>query len=310
MYRYEKILVVILIAVFGMILPIGYYLINNFPADAGLVGFQASSAIEQHAAVVTAFVVKPIYMLISFLIAILLWKRSELVLKSLKWAMIFFFIGESFCAANYLFTENHDAYLLEYLHGLGMVLGFGFVAYALFEWIDQYALHYSVPGKKCSLSGFCRQCAKYEDVSCGLQSLFVFLGFAGALIALMPLTAQLYTISYNTEIWGTPYNYNHPIIYQLAEVRYYPALASVMFLTAALLSKFKHRKPLHPAKIFFAGALGACGFSLFRFLLFQGYRDNLVWMDFWEETAEFLYIAGVVVILWYFRRALFPGTRL
>jgi hypothetical protein len=53
----------------------------------------------------------------------------------------------------------------------------------------------------------------------------VYLAFAGALIALMPLTAKFYSISYNTEIWGTPYNYNHPIIYQLAEVRYYPALA-------------------------------------------------------------------------------------
>jgi len=248
-------------------------------------------------------------MLTSFLIAILLWKRSELLLKSLKWAMIFFFIGESFCAANYLFTENHDAHLLEYLHGLGMVLSFGFIAYALLEWIDQYALHYSEPGRKCSLSGFCRHCAKYQDVSCGLQSLLVYLGFAGTLIALMPITAQLYTISYNTQIWGTPYNYNHPIIYQLAEVRYYPALASVMFLTAALILKFKPHKPLHPSKIFFAGAIGAFGFSLFRFLVFQGYRDNLVWMDFWEETTEFLYIAGVVVILWYFRRALFPGTR-
>jgi len=128
MYRYEKILVVILIAVFGIILPIGYYFMNSIPADAGLVGVQSSSAIEQHAAVLTAFVVKPIYMLTSFLISILLWKRSELVLKSLKWAMIFFFIGESFCAANYLFAENHDAHLLEYLHGLGMVLSFGFVA--------------------------------------------------------------------------------------------------------------------------------------------------------------------------------------
>ena len=309
MYRYEKILVVILIAVFGMLLPIGYYFLNGIPTDAGLVGFQSSSAIEQHAAVVTAFVVKPIYMLTSFLIAILLWKRSELVLKSLKWAMIYFFIGESFCAANYLFAENHDAHLLEYLHGLGMVLSFGFMAYALFEWIDRYALQYSESGKKCSLSGFCRQCAKYEDVSCGLQSLFVFLGFAGALIALMPLTSELYSISYNTEIWGTPYNYNHPIVYQLAEVRYYPALASVMFLTGALLLKFKQHKPMHPSKIFFAGAIGASGFSLFRFLVFQGYRDNLVWMDFWEETTELLYIAGIVAILWYFRRSLFPKTQ-
>jgi len=310
MYRYEKILVVFLIAVFGVILPIGYYFMISIPADVEPAGFQSPSALEQHAAVLTAFVIKPIYMLISCLIAILLWQRNELELKSLKWAMIFFFIGESFCAANYLFTENHDAHLLEYFHGLGMVLSFGFAAYALFEWLDQYVLHFSESGKKCALSGFCRQCAKYDNVSCGLQSLFVYLAFAGVLIALMPLTAKTYTVSYNTEIWGTPYNYNHPIIYQLAEVRYYPAMASVLFLTAALLLKFKLHQPLHPSKIFFAGAMGAFGFSLFRFLVFQGYRDNLVWMDFCEETTEFLYIAVVVVILWYFRRALFRGRLL
>ena len=305
MYRYEKILVVFLIAVFGVILPVGYYFMISIPAGLESTAFQSSSTIEQHAAVLTAFVVKPIYMLISCFIAILLWQRSELELTSLKWAMVFFFVGESFCAANYLFTENHDVHLLEYFHGLGMVLSFGFAAYALFEWLDHYVLHFSESGKKCTLSGFCRQCAKYENVSCGLQSLFVYLAFAGALISLMPLTAKIYTVSYNTEIWGTTYNYNHPLIYQLAEIRYYPALASVMFLTAAMLLKFELRQLLHPSKIFFAGAMGAFGFSLFRFLVFQGYRDNLVWMDFWEETTEFLYIAVVVAILWYFRRALF-----
>ena len=41
MYRYEKIFSVILIAVFGMMLPIGYYFVDRIPSDAGMVGFQA-----------------------------------------------------------------------------------------------------------------------------------------------------------------------------------------------------------------------------------------------------------------------------
>lgn len=305
MFRYEKTLVIILIAIFGLIPVIGYYSFYNTGPQVQPVNFRPGLPIEQHAAVFTAFVVKPIYMLSSLMVALLLWKKSELELKSLKWSMVFFFSGESFCAANYLFTENHDAYLLEYLHGFGMVLSFGFVAYALIEWVDRYALHYSASEKKCSLSGFCRQCVKYENVSCGLRSLFVYLGLAGALVALMPLTAELYTVSYDTEIWGTTYNYNHPVIYQLAEVRYYPVLASVMFLAAALLLKLKRHNPLHPSKILFAGAMGTFGFSLFRLIVFQAYRDNLVWMDFWEETTEFIYILSVLVILWYFRRSLF-----
>ena len=307
MYRNEKILMVILIAVFGLILPLGYHYVINHPIQPDSTGLKISSATEQHAAVLTAFVIKPIYMLVSFLIVILLWQRKRLVLKTLKWAMLSFFIGESFCAANYLFTDNHDAYLLEYFHGLGMVLSFGFAAYALFEWLDLYVLHFSDFEKKCSLAGFCRQCIKYEAVSCGLKSLFVYLALVGAIVALMPLTAGIHSVSYTTEIWGTPYNYHHPVIYQLAEVRYYPVLASAMFLLGAFILKYKHHNPLQSSKIFLAGAVGVFGFSMFRFLVFQGYRDNLVWMDFWEEISEFLYVAGVTVILWYFRRALFEG---
>ena len=39
MYRYEKIFSGILIAVFGMMLPIGYYFVNSIPPDVGMVGF-------------------------------------------------------------------------------------------------------------------------------------------------------------------------------------------------------------------------------------------------------------------------------
>ncbi|NNL75898.1 MAG: hypothetical protein HKO68_06140 [Desulfobacterales bacterium] len=305
MNRPGKILIYIFIGIFGVLPVLGYYFFYSLSSDAQVATFRSSSLLEQNAAVLTAFIVKPIYMLLALIVAILLWKKSQLELKSLKWSMVFFFSGESFCAVNYLFTENHDAHLFEYLHGFGMVLSFGFAAYALFEWVDRYALHYSASEKKCHLSGFCRQCVKFENVSCGLRSVFVYLGLAGAVVALMPLSTQLYTVSYNTEIWGTAYNYNHPVVYQLAEVRYYPVLASVMFLTAALLLKLKRRNPLHPSKILFAGAIGTFGFSLFRLIVFQAYRDNLVWMDFWEETTEFIYILGIIAILWYFRRSLF-----
>jgi len=330
MNRYETVLVVFLIGVFGLLPPLGYLLYQNHAASAsglqakpeihpahpgtpevnakaadGGMDFRPSEPIKQHAVVLTAFVVKPLYTILAFFVAVLLWKRDELELKSLKWAMLFFFVGENFCAANYLLTANHDAHLLEYFHGLGMVLSFGFAAFAVIEWIDRYALHYSNPGRKCSLSGFCRQCVKFESVACGLQSLFVFFGFAGALVALMPLAAALQPVSYHTEIWGTLYNYNHPVVYQLAEVRYYPVLAAAMFLSGALTLLLKRDNPLHSAKIFFAAAVGAFGFSLFRFIVFQGFRDDLVWMDFWEEMTEFIYVTLVVLMLWYFRRALF-----
>ena len=148
---------------------------------------KGKSTLEQLAAVSTAFVVKPVYTIIALIIAIALWNKRDLELNALNWAMLFFFAGENFCAANYLFTQNHDSHLLEYLHSLGMVLSFGFGAFALMEGIDRHALHYSDAKKNCGLAGFCRQCHKFEDVSCGLQSVIIFFGIAAAVVALLPL---------------------------------------------------------------------------------------------------------------------------
>ena len=310
-FRSEKILLVLLISVFGLLPIIVYPLladITETPAhgpEKNQENFIVSSALEQVAAVATAFVVKPVYTLTALIIVIVLWKKADLELKALKWAMLFFFIGENFCAANFLFTRNHDSYLLEYLHSLGMVLSFGFAAFAFMEGIDRHALRFSDAKKSCGLAGFCRQCHKFEDVSCGLHSAFIFFGIAGAIVAVLPLVAQLHIISYNTIIWGTPYTYKHPVVYQLAEIRYYPVLASALFLAASLTLWLKNENPLHPSKLLFAAAIGVMGFSFFRFIVFQGFRTRLVWMDFWEEITEFIYIAAVVAILGYFRRSLF-----
>lgn len=103
-------------------------------------------------------------------------KELEMIFRFERIIMIFFFIGENFCAANFLFTENHDVYLLEYFHSLGMVLSFGFATFALIEGIDRYATHFTEPDKKCSLTSFCRRCIRYESVTCGLQSFLIFVG--------------------------------------------------------------------------------------------------------------------------------------
>ena len=48
------------------------------------------------------FVVKPVYTLLALLIVVLLWKQSASDLAALRWGMLFFFLGENACAANYL----------------------------------------------------------------------------------------------------------------------------------------------------------------------------------------------------------------
>lgn len=267
------------------------------------VAFRKAPIYEQWLAVMTGYGIKPLYTILSFIIFVLLWKKKDKELIALKYSMIFFFVGENFCAANYLIF-NHESYLFEYFHSLGMVISFGFFAYALFEGIDTYVFHYSDTQKKCALLGLCGQCIQYEDVSCTLQRTFIFLSFAACVVALMPLFAELKMVSYNTVIWKTPYNYSHPVVYQLFEVRYLPIVASVLFACTGLLLLFKKTNPLPLAKVVFAIAFGAAGFSFFRFILFHGYQDHLVWMEFWEEITEFIFIAGVMFILWQFRRSL------
>ena len=267
------------------------------------IPFRNAPIHEQWLAVFTGYGIKPLYTILSFILVVLLWKKKETELKALKYSMIFFFVGENFCAANYLIF-NHESYLFEYLHSLGMVISFGFFTFALFEGIDTHAFHYSDTQKKCTIIGLCGQCIKYEDVSCALQRSFIFISFAACVIALMPLFAELKMISYNTIIWNTSYNYSHPVVYQLFEVRYLPILASIAFGLTALLLLFKKTNPLPLAKVIFSAAFGAAGFSFFRFILFHGYQDNLVWMEFWEEITEFVFIAGMMFILWQFRRSL------
>lgn len=306
-FRFERIIMVLLIIGLGLLPSLVFLIFHNAPTitQDAQVRFRGLSYFEQSAVVATAFVIKPIYTILSLFIVIVLWKRVELELKALKWSMIFFFIGENFCAANFLFTENHDVYLLEYFHSLGMVLSFGFAAFALIEGMDRYATHFTEPDKKCSFTSFCRRCIKYEPVTCGLQSFLIFVGIAGALVALMPLRAELQVVSYNTKIWGTLYNYNHPIIYQVFEFRYFPLLASGLFFAAALILWVGRDNRLHMSKMIFAAGVGPFGFSLFRFIVFHGFRTNLAWMDFWEEITEFIFILGVILVLWFFRRSLF-----
>ncbi|MBU1056467.1 MAG: rhodanese-like domain-containing protein [Proteobacteria bacterium] len=271
------------------------------------IPFKTTPIVLQWVAVFNGIVIKPLYTLLSFIIIVILWKKTEPELRAIKYSMFFFFNGENSCAANYIFF-NHDSYLFEYLHIVGMLLGFGFFLYGLFEGIDKYLLHYSDQKKSCSLTGLCRKCIKYDDVTCGLQRVLIFTGIAFSGIALMPVCAKLKMVSYNTIIVDIAYNYSHPVIYQLFEMQYLPVVASILMLAATFIL-WKNKNAVHTAKLVFAAAIGTMSFAIFRFVLFHCYDDSLFWMDFWEEITEFCFILSILFVLWTFRRSFFqrPG---
>jgi rhodanese-related sulfurtransferase len=266
--------------------------------------FRESPLGEQWAAVVSGFGIKPLYTLLSLALAILLWRAPSPDLVALRWAMVFFFIGENLCALNViLYLEGSS--LLEHLHSLGMVFCFGFATFALIEGIDLRLLKLTEPGKRCAALGLCQGCIKNSDAPCGLQRTFYFLIPAVATVAAMPLFSEPEIVSYNTRILGTFYNYSHAVIHQLYETRFLPAAAIVLFGTSLLLLRWKGREPILWSKVFFAAGGGALSFSLFRWILFGTYQPNLVWFAFWEETTELLFVGGVAFVLWVFRAGLF-----
>ena len=132
---------------------------------------------EQLALVISGLVFKPIYTLLSLALVAVLWRSDAPDLVALRRAMIFFFLGENACAANYWFFDE-TSYLFEYLHGFGMMLCFGFTTYAFLEGLDRRVLLVTDAGRKCALLPLCGRCIKHSDVPCGVQRLLA-IGHSG-----------------------------------------------------------------------------------------------------------------------------------
>jgi rhodanese-related sulfurtransferase len=261
--------------------------------------FIKSSITDQYLMVFTGFIIKPVYMLISLLIFLMLLKRKEPDLKALRWAMLFFFIGEAFCSVNYLIFDD-DSYMSEYIHSAGMVFCFGFVAYALMEFADERIIHFSDLFKKCSFRDLCPDCNKSKPFTCRLRKVFYLLISAVILLSFIPLQADIHAISYKTEILGTLYNNIHPTLHQIYEIRILPFFAIILSLASLLILILNRDNSLASAKIIFSASLGAWCFSFFRLVLFNVFADNLNGFAIWEEITEFIFIIAVlfILILW------------
>lgn len=290
----------------------------EFESSSGEMGdlsFRTMAVYEQWAEVIAGIVVKAIYTGLSIMLALILilTRRKASDLVALQWALIFFFIGESFCvmhSGSYLLLRE-EFYLFEYLHDYGMVLAFGFTTYAIIEGLDTRGFKLSNPGKTCAALELCGPCIKYEDAPCGARRLFLLLLPLLIILAAIPLCVRLSSVSYNTLIVGTSYNYAYLAIYQIFDLKYCPVLAIVLFSLSFIVIWVKKDRPAPTlAKVLFSAGVGAFGFSMFRLLFSAAYQNNLVWFDFWEELTELLYMVAIGCVLWIFRRRLFEGDSL
>ena len=223
------------------------------PSRMGSFPFRNSPPIEQGIAVLSYFFIKPIYMLLSLVVVAVLWKSTAADLVALRWGMISFFLGEAACAVSY-FGYKETSYLWEYLHGAGMAVSFGFITYAVLEAVDERILGLSDPQRRCAAVRLCGACIKQTDVPCGLQRSFYLLIPALMVVAMMVPTADWHDTSYNTVIFGQPYNYGHLRVEQQYENWYCPAAALVMLGASLAILLLKRRRrsgrprsPLPPA---------------------------------------------------------------
>jgi rhodanese-related sulfurtransferase len=265
--------------------------------------FRNSPVGQQAAAVLAFFVIKPIYTILAALAVVILWRSRAPDLAALRWAMISFFIGENACAVNYL-VFRETSYFVEYLHSYGMLLCFGFTAYAVLEGIDRRLLGTSDLTRRCAAVALCGGCVKQGPSPCGLRRVFYLVIPALIALALMLPTADWQQSSYNTAVFGQLYNYGHLQLYQYFENWYCAAAAITMFAASLAILCLKRDKAIGPAKVALAAGLGPLGFGMLRMVLGGAYDHNRVWYLFWEEGTELLFILSVLAMVWIFRRGL------
>lgn len=297
----RKFVVVILVLVVGSI-PILWYVIGFEPLQPvqGEETVRSITLLDQAVVVFTAFVIKPLYMLISFLLAWRLRKLRAHDLNALRWGLLAFLIGEAFCAINFLVFQDKSV-LSEYLHNYGMVVSFGFMAYALLDGLDGRIIQISDPQKRCSLISLCGACVKTREVECRARQVFQLTSLFLGLLALIPLASEIREISYYSSIFGTHFNFTRLRIHQLFEVRYSPLVALLMLISAFFDTLRPTEKQISDlARIFLSAGVGALGFSLFRLFFGSVFAENLAWASSWEEITEFMLMVGIAYILWLF----------
>jgi rhodanese-related sulfurtransferase len=287
--------------------PVNFVVING-QNQIQTTSFRQMNFYEQIGGIISGLIFKPIYMFISILIGVLLVLQSQRDLWVMGWSLIAFFIGEAFCALNYLLF-NHNAYLPEYFHSYGMVFAFSLAIYSLIKGFDQRIINYSSPNKKCVIFPFCGVCAKFSEVACKGKTMLMYLIPALLVLCSIPLFSKPNEIAYSTSIFKTQYNYAHLVIFQYFESIYLPIISIMLFSITFFILIRSTRWPIPELiKILFAIAIGCFGFSMFRLFFNSIYKDNLVWASFWEETTELIFVLVVLGLLLNFQKRFFDQT--
>lgn len=275
-----------------------------FVTIKGISPFRIIPRFDQWGAMIAAFGFKPLYMILSLLLALTLWRVWSPDLAALKWSMVAFYVGEASCALNYLLFDS-TSYLSEYFHSYGMVVAFGFFIYALMEGMDSRVMRVTAWGQRCAALELCGRCLKSEEVDCGARKILLLMIPITIFLGFIPLQADFSSVSYNVAILGRTYSYFNPVPFQIFEKRYCPLIGMALSAMAFITLWRQPRRPVLPSVwVLWAAGLGALAFSFFRLLLGAVYENHLVWSTFWEELTELIFIAAIWGFMLLFRHTL------
>jgi rhodanese-related sulfurtransferase len=259
------------------------------------------SRAEQLVACASGCLLKPLYLVLTFLLVRLLRGAPGTPLRLVRAGLVAFFAGEVLCAVNFFWHRPGLLFPIELLHGLGMVAMSALVPWGLWRLADERVLRLDDPASGCAVQRLCGRCWKRDPVRCGLHDLMIPVAVGLAVVALMPLTAPLRPTMFRADVLGSPADYGEPIVNLLVELRLYPALAAALSLATIPLVVRARPGSLRRAEPLFFAALGLATYPALRHLLANAWRDSLPWADLWEELTELLTVATLAVFLLRFR---------
>jgi hypothetical protein len=306
MPRYQRVLISIVLFLGGLLPLLVFWFEHGGLGTPIFTEYVTMSRSQQFAQVFAGLVIKPVYMLFSLALIIGLLGQTAREIVSMFWGLTAFLVGEIFCGINFI-TFRHASLISEYIHSYGMVLAFGFIAYATLEILDRRLFH--ITNGRCAAGELCGICKRTSPLQCAARRItFLILGLA-FLVSFLPLTASVSPKSYLTDLFGYPYSYARFDLYQWYEIRALPVFALASILAALIpLIRTAHDPIPQWTKIFFSAGIGALGFSILRLALGSIFADSLVWFEFWEEATEVMFISAIGFFLWQFRVTLLEKT--
>jgi hypothetical protein len=264
---------------------------------------------EQTITMLTGFGVKPLYMILSVVIARWLRHRTERDMVLIRWSMWLFFIGEAACALSFANLGLCD--LLEIGHGLGMVVMGALLPWGILEFVDRRILNTSDPQRACSLLRLCVGCWKQDNRLCPLFRVMRLTLPMLILLSCMPMTAPVRPQTIRYMVFGSVVLDEVTAVIAVSQTRLYPLFAIFFFAWTFLVLR-KGPVALEKAKAPFFLGMGLFSYTVFVFLLQYSFGQQVFWANAWEELTELFTIMTIGWFLLVFRNSLglsLPGQK-